>query len=224
MIVDDVIAEILKSKPEIVPKIYIVSLQIKPGCYGEGDTICGTSVPKLRHIAKKFHDIHLSDCEKLLQHKLHEARFVALMILRHRFKNCPNDVVSQYLKNVIYVNNWDLVDCSAPYIIGQYALMTKDNSIIDDLSESDNFWKNRIAVVATLAHIKTGNFIPTINLCSKYIRHKHHLVQKACGWMLREISKKDPNIVLEFIADHQEISSIMKSYALEWIRKKTKRR
>ena len=219
MIVDDIIAEILKDKPETVPNIYIVGLQIKPGGYGEGDTICGTSVPKLRHIAKKYRDIHLSDCEKLLQNNLHEARFVAVTILKHIFKNCPKDVVSLYLKNISYVNNWDLVDCSAPHIIGPYSLITKNNSIIDELSESASLWENRIAVVSTLAHIKAGNFLPTVNLCHKFINHKHHLIQKACGWMLREVSKKDPHIVLEFVSDHPEISSIMKSYALEWMRK-----
>ena len=113
-----------------------------------------------------------------------------------------------------------MVDCSAPHIIGKYACITGDTSPVYQLANSDNLWKNRISIVATLALIKTGNFMPTIELCEKFINHEHHLIHKACGWMLREISKCNPDIVVEFIKDHQDISSIMKNYALEWIRKR----
>lgn len=220
MLHNDVVSEILAHKPEIVPKIFITALQIKPGGYGECDTICGTSYPMLRKIAKAYAGISYDECEKLLKNKLHEARFVALIILKHKFSSDMQRVKSLYLDNLQYVNNWDLVDCSAPHIIGKYACITGDTSPVYQLANSDNLWKNRISIVATLALIKTGNFMPTIELCEKFINHEHHLIHKACGWMLREISKCNPDIVVEFIKDHQDISSIMKNYALEWIRKR----
>ena len=217
---NEVVSEILAHKPKVVPKIFTTALQIKPGGYGEGDVLCGTRSPQLRKIAKTYADIPYNECEKLLQNELHEARFVALVILLHKFPSDMSHVKSLYLDNVQYVNNWDLVDCSAPHIIGKYVCIIGDNAPIYRLSNSKNLWENRIAIVATLALIKAGNFIPTIELCDKFRSHEHHLIHKACGWMLREISKHAPDITLEFIKEHQNISSIMKNYALEWIRKR----
>lgn len=216
---NDVISEIIACKPDIVPKLFITALQIKPGGYGEGDTICGTNYPTLRKIAKKYADIPYKECEKLLQNKLHEARFVALIILKHKFRTDPNKVLSLYLTNTKHINNWDLVDCSAPHILGEYIRITGKDSYISQLASSDNLWENRISIVATLTLIKVGNFVPTIKLCERFINHNHHLIHKACGWMLREISKYNPNIIIEFLNDHQDISSIMKNYSLEWIKK-----
>ena len=216
----EIVSEILANKPGFVPRIYMIALQIKPGGYGDGDKICGTSIPTLRKIAKKYFEIPLAECERLLQNPLHEARFVALVILNRRFKSEPSAVLKAYLKNMRYVNNWDLVDCSAPHILGKYCLISGDMEKIWTLSDSDDLWENRAAVVATLAFIRADNYMPTLELCDKYINHDHHLIQKACGWMLREVSKRNPEIVVDFIRDHQSITSIMKSYALEWIRKK----
>ena len=216
----EIVSEILANKPGFVPRIYMIALQIKPGGYGDGDKICGTSIPTLRKIAKKYFEIPLAECERLLQNPLHEARFVALVILNRRFKSESSAVLKAYLKNMRYVNNWDLVDCSAPHILGKYCLISGDMEKIWTLSDSDDLWENRAAVVATLAFIRADNYMPTLELCDKYINHDHHLIQKACGWMLREVSKRNPEIVVDFIRDHQSITSIMKSYALEWIRKK----
>lgn len=217
---NEVVAEIFARKPKVIPKIFVTALQIKSGGYGEGDVICGTHYPELRKIAKAYASIPYKECEKLLRNELHEARFVALIILNHKFFSDMTRVKSLYLDNVRYVNNWDLVDCSAPHIIGKHACITGDNSSIYLLSNSDNLWKNRISIVATLSLIKARNFMPTIELCEKFIKHEHHLIHKACGWMLREISKHDPDIVINFIKEHQNISSIMKNYALEWIKKR----
>ncbi len=217
---NDVISEIIACKPKIIPKLFIAALQIKPGGYGEGDTICGTNYPTLRKIAKKYADIPYKECKKLLQNNLHEARFVALIILKHKFRSEPDKVLSLYLANTKHINNWDLVDCSASHILGEYTRMTGNDAYISQLASSDNLWDNRISVVATFALIKAGNFMPTIALCEHFINHQHHLIHKACGWMLREISKHDPNIIIEFLNDHQNIPSIMKNYALEWIKKR----
>lgn len=220
MLHDEVVSEILAHKPKVIPKVFTTALQIKPGGYGEGDVVCGTRYPQLRKIAKVYAGIPYNECEKLLQNELHEARFVALIILKHKFSSDMNRVKSSYLDNVQYVNNWDLVDCSAPHIIGKYVCIIGDSAPIYQLSNSNNFWENRIAIVATLPLIKSGNFTLTVELCDKFITHEHHLIHKACGWMLREISKHAPDITIEFIKEHQNISSIMKNYALEWIKKR----
>lgn len=220
MVHGDVISEIISSKPDEVPELFITALQIKPGGYGDGDMLCGTSYPKLRKIAKKYASIPYDECEKLLQNRLHEARFVALIILKHKFFSDMKYVESLYLKNVQYVNNWDLVDCSAHYIVGEYARVMNCNTHVYQLANSDNLWENRISVVATFALIKAENFVLTIELCEKFRTHEHHLIHKACGWMLREISKREPNIVIEFIQNHQNIPGVMKNYALEWIKKR----
>ena len=217
---NDIISEILSYKPAEVPRLFITALQIKPGGYGEGDMLCGTSYPQLRKIAKKYADIADDECEMLLRDQLHEARFVALIIMKHKFRIEPDKVTHMYMNNTKYINNWDLVDCSAPYIIGEYARITGNNEYIYQLANSDNIWNERISVIATSALIKAENFMLTIELCKKFIQHPHHLIHKACGWMLREISKRAPNIVLDFLNGHPNIPSVMKNYALEWLKKK----
>ena len=220
MVSNDIVPEILAYSPREVSELHITALQIKPGGYGEGDTICGTSCPQLQRIAKKYVNIPDNECAKLLCHKLHEARFVALVILRHKFFSNPEKIVRLYLDSTMHINNWDLVDCSAPHIIGEYTRLTNSYEHVYKLAASDNLWENRIAIVSTLSLIKARSFTLTLELCEKFLTHKHHLIHKACGWMLREISKHDPTIVINFIKNHQNISGITKSYALEWIKKR----
>lgn len=215
-----IISEILAQKPDVFPEFVRKVLQTQPGGYGYGDTLCGTRIPILRKIAKKYSDISLTICEKLLQNELHESRFVALIILIYKFKKFPKEVLDVYLKNTKYVNNWDLVDCSAHHILGKFSIDNGDMNKILKLSNSDNLWENRISIVSTWAFIKANHFMLTFDICEKFINHEHHLIHKACGWMLREISKKDPIVVVEFLNDHKNIPSIMKSYAMEWIRKR----
>lgn len=220
--IKDIIKEIKSHAPIILPRIVKIGFQLQPGGYGYGDKVCGTRWPILREIAKCNKNIELDDCEKLLQNPLHEARFVALVILNLNFKKFPQKVVDIYMRNLKFINNWDLADVSARYIIGEYCALKGDNTLIMELSDSDNFWENRISVVATFAYIKREQFMLTLDLCEKFLDHEHHLVHKACGWAMREISKRDPQLIIEFIGDHQEMPSVMKSYAMEWIRKKLK--
>ncbi len=134
----------------------------------------------------------------------------------------PNETLKIYLGNISYVNNWDLVDLSAYHILGKYCLTSGNNNLIYELSNSDDLWKNRIAIIATYEFIKHYNFFLTLELCEHFIDHEHDLIRKACGWMLREISKRSPDLVIDFIRTHQNISHITKSYAMEYIRKKLK--
>ncbi|MDR2603360.1 MAG: DNA alkylation repair protein [Puniceicoccales bacterium] len=192
--------------------------QMGPGGYGYGDKFCGVSVPDLRKVAKKHSDISFGEIEKLLQNSLHEVRFVALVLLIEKFKTVPEEVISVYLANTRFINNWDLVDVAAYRILGAYCQKNDGADIIWKLAKSDNLWENRIAIVASFAFIRNGKLQLTIDLCEHFLKHPHHLIHKACGWMLREVGKRDTNLLLDFINSHK-LPGIMKSYALEIIRK-----
>lgn len=220
--INRIISEILLEKPKELPRIITTAFQLQPGGYGYGDKFCGTKWPILRKIAKKYKNISLSECEELLQNPLHEARFVALVIFTLNFKKSPDEIYQIFMRNLKFVNNWDLTDCFSHYILGQYSILHNDDSLIINLSEADNLWKNRISIVSTFAYIKNFKFILTLNLSEKFINHNHHLIHKACGWMLREISKIEPEIVIDFIKENPQMPAIMRSYAMEWLRKKAK--
>ena len=206
-------------KPPTVPTFALRNLQIVPGGYGEGDTLYGVSVPLLRKIAKNNRSISLKTCEKLLQQSLHEARYMALVLLNEKFPKNPHDVLGIYLRNTKFINNWDLVDVSASHIVGKFCLQTGNNDVILNLAGKGNLWENRIAVVATLPLIKSGQFALTFQLCEQFLHHPHPLMHKACGWMLREISKRDVESVFVFFRRHPDTPSVMRRYALEWVRR-----
>ena len=195
------------------------SLQIVPGGYGEGDTLYGMPVPMLRKIAKEHRSASLETCEKLLQQPLHEARYTALVLLNEKFPKNPKEVLGIYLRNTKFIDNWDLVDISAPHIVGKFCLQTGNNDVILNLADKENLWENRIAVVATLPLIKSGQFALTLQLCERFLHHPHPLIHKACGWMLREVSKRDVESVLEFFRRHPDTPSVMREYALECVKR-----
>ena len=205
-------------KPPTVPTFALGSLQIVPGGYGEGDLLYGVPVPLLRKIAKEYRSASFKTCERLLQHQLHEARYMALVLLNEKFQSNPHEILEIYLRNTKFVNNWDLVDVSAPHIVGAFCLETGSNDVISKLADKENLWENRIAVVATLALIKSGQFALTFQLCERFLRHPHPLIHKACGWMLREISKQEAESVLSFFRKHCDAPSVMRRYALERVR------
>ena len=205
-------------KPPTVPTFALRSLQIIPNGYGEGDMLYGVPVPLLRKIAKEHRSVSIKICELLLQQPLHEARYTALVLLNEKFPKNPKEVLELYLRNIRHVNNWDLVDVSAPHIVGKFCLQTGNNDVILNLADKENLWENRIAVVATLPLIKSGQFTLTLQLCEHFLHHSHPLIHKACGWMLREISKRDAESVLRFFRKHCDAPSVMRGYALEWVR------
>lgn len=214
-----ILEQIEHLKPTTVPPFALRSLQIVPGGYGEGDTLYGVPIPLLRKIAKEHRSVLLKTCEQLLQQPLHEARFTALVLLNEKFPKKPHEVLDIYLRNTKFVNNWDLVDVSAPHIVGKFCLQTENNDVILNLADKENLWENRIAVVATLPLIKSGQFILTLQLCEHFLHHPHPLIHKACGWMLREISKQDTESVLRFFRKHCDAPCVMRGYALEWVKK-----
>ena len=188
------------------------------GQYAEGDVFLGITVPEQRKIAKKyFKELSLQNIQELLNSKFHEERFTALEILNFKYKKSENkyELVEFYLKNLKNINNWDLVDTSAPYILGEF-LFNGDKSILHMLARSKNIWERRIAIVSTFAFIKKRKFGETLVLAEILLKDEHDLIQKAVGWMLREIGKRDVKVLEIFLKSrYKEMPRTMLHYAIE---------
>lgn len=175
-----------------------------PGQYGEGDLFLGVVVPQTRSIAKENKTASLEELQKLLDSPWHEARLCALLILVLRYKDRKTtqeergNIYRFYLKNTRRCNNWDLVDLSCRDIVGEY-LVDKDRSPLYRLAESENLWEQRIAVVSTWAFIRRSDFTDILTLAEYFITHKHDLMHKAVGWMLREVGKRDRDTLTDFL-------------------------
>ena len=186
------------------------------GEYGEGDRFIGVIVPNIRKVAKAYKNCPLDVVEMLLESEWHECRLCALMILREKYKVDPEGIVDFYLKHTRGINNWDLVDLSAPYILGTYLLDKADRQIIYDLAASPQMWERRIAVVSTLMLIRNNQFEDTVRLAEILLYSDHDLMQKAVGWMLREVGKRDETLLRNFLDIHcQEMPRTMLRYAIE---------
>ncbi|CAN5172001.1 DNA alkylation repair protein [soil metagenome] len=172
-----------------------------PGQYGEGDRFLGvTNVPTQRVIAKRFADLPLNEVELLLQSPWHECRLTALFILNLRMKqkDVQEAVVELYLRNLDYVNNWDLVDSSAGEILGLW-LESRDRGVLQELAHSGHLWRERVAIVATFKFIRKDDIADTLKLAKQYLTHSHDLIHKATGWMLREAFKRKPQDIRDFL-------------------------
>ncbi|MEW6585091.1 MAG: DNA alkylation repair protein [Nitrospirota bacterium] len=189
------------------------------GEYGEGDVFLGIPVPEQRKVAKRYSSLSFPEIQTLLSSRIHEHRLAALLILVIRFKSA-NDagrqkIVEFYLGNTKRVNNWDLVDLSAEKILGEY-LLERDKSAIYGLAQSDNVWARRIAVISTFAFIKRHRFEDTLRLAEQLMNDRHDLIQKAVGWMLREIGKRDQEAEEGFLRKyHRAMPRTMLRYAIE---------
>lgn len=163
------------------------------GEYAEGDIFLGLIVPIQRKIAQQFRTLSLNDVAQLLQSQIHEHRLIALFILIDLFKKGDSakrkDIYDCYMQNIQHINNWDLVDLSAPSIVGEY-LTDKDITTLYTFAKSRNLWKKRIAMVALFADIKKQRFDRALSVAEILVHDKHDLIHKAVGWMLREIGKR----------------------------------
>lgn len=164
------------------------------GDYGAGDVFCGLTVPQSRTIAQKYHELSLADTLSLLQSKIHEERLIALLIMVSKFQKGDDSIKEEmyeaYLKNTQHINNWDLVDLSADKIVGEY-LKTHDRKILTQLARSKNIWERRISMIATFQLIKDlKEYKDTFTIADILLQDKHDLIQKAVGWMLREVGKR----------------------------------
>lgn len=191
------------------------------GEYGYGDKFIGVTVPEQRSVAKKyFKDIDLGEVEKLLHSEIHEYRLTALIILTYKFAKESEEgkkkIYDIYLKNLKYVNNWDLVDSSADKIVGAY-IQDRDRSILYKLAKSDDLWENRVAMISTFHFIKNGEHEDTFKIAEILLHHKHDLIHKAVGWMLRELGKKQGEARLRSFLDkhYLEMPRTMLRYAIE---------
>ena len=164
-----------------------------PGQYGEGDLFVGPSVPECRRIAKKHAGLSLTDVTQLLKSRYHEERLIALLILVRQFEkgneHTRKKIFDLYLASTKYINNWDLVDLSAPKIVGEFLLQNKSWLILKKLAKSQSLWERRIAILATYTFTCIGDPRPTLEISALLLDNKHDLIHKAVGWMLREMGK-----------------------------------
>ena len=185
------------------------------GEYGEGDIFLGIMVPEQRKIAKKYQNLTLKELQNLLNSKIHEQRQISLYILISKYKQEKEKIFNFYLKNTKNINNWDLVDLSAPNILGNY-LLEKDKSILYKLAKSNNLWERRIAILSTYEFIKNNQFEHTLKISEILLNDKHDLIHKTVGWMLREAGKKDLEALECFLRSYyKKMPRTMLRYAIE---------
>lgn len=197
--------------------------QTQKGGYGEGDKFLGIRVPIARSVAKANRELSLVEIEKLAKNKFHEVRFVGLAILVLQFQktkdlNLRKQLFEFYLKLVKQgaVNNWDLVDATAPYL-GEYLVkQTNAMKLLTKLVNSKNLWEQRTGIMLTFAFIRSGNNQPTLVLAEKLLHHPHDLIHKATGWMLREAGKRNIKDLRAFLTEHSsQMPRTMLRYAIE---------
>ncbi|WP_210330502.1 DNA alkylation repair protein [Aliikangiella sp. G2MR2-5] len=189
------------------------------GEYAAGDQFLGLSNPQIRNLVKELKPISVQDCQLLLKSKWHEIRFFALVMMVALFKpkksELKDTIVELYLANTCYVNNWDLVDCSSYHILGEY-LQNKDYTPILRLAASSNMWERRIAIVSTYAFIRRGIFKPTLQVADILLLDKEDLIQKATGWMLKEVGKRDQSLLCHYLqAKEIELPRVLLRTAIE---------
>lgn len=190
-----------------------------PGEYSEGDRFLGIRVPVTRQLAREFRDLPLDDVVGLLHEPWHEARLLAVILMANAYASGNptqrEEIFRLYLDNADRVNNWDLVDSSAPQIVGAH-LATRPRALLDTLARSKNLWERRIAIVATQRLIRAGEFQDTVRLAKVLLGDEHDLIHKAVGWMLREIGDRDPAVLDDFLETHaHEMPRTMLRYAIE---------
>lgn len=197
---------------------YLRFFRTEKGSYGENDKFIGVSVPDQRKVVKLFHEIPLPELQKLIKSDIHEHRLTALMILVNKYKKAKLEsekkvLIDFYLSNINQVNNWDLVDTSAS-ILGDY--LKNNPELLYKMAKSEKLWHQRIAVIATYVYIKNNEFADTLAIAEILINHKHDLIHKAVGWMLREVGKRDESVLRDFLnKHHKKMPRTMLRYAIE---------
>ena len=189
------------------------------GQYGEGDIFLGLRVPQQRKLAKKYKELPLPEVLRLLQSGIHEHRLTSMFILTHQFNKGDEEtrkqIVDMYLENTAYVNNWDIVDSSAHKLLGVW-LLDKPRDILYALAESEDLWEKRISIISTFAFINKRDFTDALALAEKLVNDEHDLIHKASGWVIREVGKKDQQLLEDFLMRHYKtMPRTMLRYAIE---------
>lgn len=212
---EDLKASANPAKAAFFPKFF----KAGKGEYAEGDVFLGVTVPEIRLIAKKHKNLLLPEIKVLLHDKHHEARLLALIILTMQYAKgdeaTKSKIVKFYLTQFARINNWDLVDSSASQILGAH-LLTRNRAILCAFAKSRHLWTQRIAIVSTYAFIRTDQFEETLRISEAFLTHKHDLIHKASGWMLREVGKRDIRVLRTFLDRHAAVMPrTMLRYAIE---------
>lgn len=209
-----------KEKLAVYPRFF----KTGKGEYGEGDRFIGVSVPHVREVARRYTDVPLAVVREMLFSPWHEMRSCGLVILVGLCRNgVPAEVYNFYLDHTSRVNNWDLVDLSAPTIVGGY-LLERSREPLFRLAGSKLLWDNRIAVVSTLCFIRHGDVGTTYELAERLMHHPHDLMHKATGWMLREAGKVDERRLFDFVDAHRHVMPrTMLRYSIERFTPATRR-
>jgi 3-methyladenine DNA glycosylase AlkD len=198
-----------------------------PGQYGEGDKFIGVKVPVIRKLAKEFKSLPLAEVESLLHSQIHEERLLALVMLVGQFEKADNAarkrIYDLYLANTEHINNWDLVDLSAPKIVGRH-LETRSRRPLHRLAKSASLWERRISIVATCWFIWRDDFADTLKIAERLLNDEEDLIHKAVGWMLREVGKRDETTLVEFLDEHCRVMPrTMLRYSIEKFPEKKRR-
>jgi len=198
-----------------------------PGEYGAGDRFIGAKVPEIRLVCREFRTLPLAEVRKLLKSAVHEERLLAVFILVWQFKRGDpaqqENVYRFYVRHMKHINNWDLVDSSAPYIVGGY-LFEQDRKELYTWAKSRNLWKRRIAVMGTFYFIREDDFDDALRLSKLLLRDEHDLIHKAVGWMLREIGNRNRRVEEAFLKKHYpKMPRTMLRYAIEKFPEKRRR-
>ena len=218
----DIINDLNAEKNKIIAANRARFMQSHKGGYGEGDLFFGLTVPNQRRICKKYYkEISLEETEKLLHDKFHESRYIALSILKEKYTKKKisakekEDIVKIYLRNTEHINNWDLVDISAPHITGEFWFHNPSKDMWR-LAKSENLWKERISVLSTHYFIRNNRFEEILKLAEFFLLHKHDLMHKAVGWMLREVGKRNIDVLYSFLDKYcMNMPRTMLRYSIE---------
>ncbi len=199
-----------------------------PGEYGEGDVFLGVRVPRVRAVARTYRSLPLNDVRRLLRSRIHEERLFALVILTHQFSKAgpagKKRIFDLYSSHTRFVNSWDLVDGSAPHIVGAY-LDRRSKQPLYRFARSRSLWERRIAIMATLHFIRRREFTETFKIARMLLADDEDLIHKAVGWMLREVGNRDVSAAQGFLAAHYAIMPrTMLRYAIEKFPERTRRR
>ncbi|HAT03599.1 MAG TPA: DNA alkylation repair protein [Candidatus Magasanikbacteria bacterium] len=192
-----------------------------PGEYGEGDKFIGITSSQMRTIAKKYKDANFDAIQKLLKSSIHEFRQMGVLILVYKYPKADDTARKQifnlYIKNYKNINNWDLVDISAPHVVGQYLLdKPAHRKILYTFAKSKDLWKKRIAIISTFTFIRDNDFYDALNISEVLLYDTHDLIHKAVGWMLREIGNRNQKVEETFLKKYYKIMPrTMLRYAIE---------
>lgn len=203
---DEIVAKLKDAADESLIPVLEYFFKTGKGQYGEGDVFIGLKNPQTRAFAKEYRAIPLADVVSLLKNPIHQVRLLALLIMAWQYKKGTeekkSEILQLYLDNTKYINNWDLVDLSAPDIVGCELLRGK-RDFLPRLVNSGFLWEERIAVISTITLVRHGEFGLTIELVKVFMNHPHDLIHKVCGWVLREIGKKDRRVLTDFLNEYK---------------------